>query len=285
MTDKQAEQVTPFVGTVGLFIVACNLVSVFKIPPPAKNIAFPVALALTTMTYVIVTGIRFVGIKGFWASLLNPMPAMLPFRILDYMIKPLSLSLRLFGNVFGAFILMEFISIIIPAGVPGLFGLWFDIADGILQAVIFSYLSVTYIGEIIEEPNRLMTRNRNRSAARRPDTRPRSDIHSRYYYLLLYRRKSYDSIHVTLYGLKCGRDRFNHSSKGLAGIGAGLAIGLGACGAAIGIGIAAGKALESAARQPEIFGKLNTMLLTSIVFMESIAIYALVVALLLIFTF
>lgn len=75
------------------------------------------------------------------------------------------------------------------------------------------------------------------------------------------------------------------STKGLAGIGAGLAIGLGACGAAIGIGIAAGKALESAARQPEIYGKLNTMLLTSIVFMESIAIYALVVSLLLIFTF
>jgi len=150
MTDKQAEQVTPFVGTVGLFIVACNLVTVFKIPPPAKNIAFPIALALTTMGYVIVTGIRFVGIKGFWASLLNPMPAMLPFRILDYLIKPVSLSLRLFGNVFGAFILMEFISIIIPAGVPGLFGLWFDIADGILQAIIFSYLTITYIGEIIE---------------------------------------------------------------------------------------------------------------------------------------
>jgi F-type H+-transporting ATPase subunit c len=75
------------------------------------------------------------------------------------------------------------------------------------------------------------------------------------------------------------------STKGLAGIGAGLAIGFGACGAAIGIGIAAGKALESAARQPEIYGKLQTMLLTSIVFMESIAIYALVVSLLLIFTF
>lgn len=58
--------------------------------------------------------------------------------------------------------------------------------------------------------------------------------------------------------------------KGLAGIGAGLAIGFGACGATIGIGIAAGKALESAARQPEIYGKLQTMLLTSIVFMESI---------------
>ena len=74
-------------------------------------------------------------------------------------------------------------------------------------------------------------------------------------------------------------------SNGLVGIGAGLVMGLGACGSAIGMGIAASKALEAAARQPEIFGKLQTMLLTSIVFMESVAIYALVVSLLLIFTF
>ena len=74
-------------------------------------------------------------------------------------------------------------------------------------------------------------------------------------------------------------------SNGLVGIGAGLSMGIGACGAALGIGIAASKALEAAARQPEIFGRLQTMLLTSIIFMESIAIYALVVSLLLIFTF
>lgn len=74
-------------------------------------------------------------------------------------------------------------------------------------------------------------------------------------------------------------------AKGLAGLGAGLAIGLGACGAAIGMGIASGRALEAAARQPEIFGKLQTLLLTAIVFMESVAIYALVISLLLIFTF
>ena len=62
------------------------------------------------------------------------------------------------------------------------------------------------------------------------------------------------------------------STKGLAGVGAGLAIGFGACGAAIGIGIAAGKALEAAARQPEIYGKLQTMLITSIVFIWLFAI-------------
>ena len=73
--------------------------------------------------------------------------------------------------------------------------------------------------------------------------------------------------------------------KGLAGIGAGIAIGLGALGAGLGMGIAAGKAVEAGARQPEIFGKIQTLLLTAIVFIESVAIYALVTALLLIFTF
>ena len=73
--------------------------------------------------------------------------------------------------------------------------------------------------------------------------------------------------------------------KGFAGLGAGIAIGLGALGAGIGMGIAAGKAVEAGARQPEIFSKIQTLLLTAIVFIESVAIYALVTALLLIFTF
>ena len=63
--------------------------------------------------------IRFVGWKGFWHSLVYPKAMLLPFKILDYLIKPMSLSLRLFGNIFGAFILMEFIYLIIPAILPG----------------------------------------------------------------------------------------------------------------------------------------------------------------------
>lgn len=71
--------------------------------------------------------------------------------------------------------------------------------------------------------------------------------------------------------------------RALALLGAGIAIGLGALGSAIGMGIAAGHALEAGARQPEIFGKIQTLLLTAIVFIESVCIYALVIALLLIF--
>jgi F-type H+-transporting ATPase subunit c len=72
---------------------------------------------------------------------------------------------------------------------------------------------------------------------------------------------------------------------GLIALGAGLAIGLAALGAALSIGLATGKALDATARQPEMASKIQTVLITSIVFIEATAIYALVVSLLLIFAF
>ncbi len=73
--------------------------------------------------------------------------------------------------------------------------------------------------------------------------------------------------------------------KAMAAIGAGVAIGLGALGSSLAMGNLAGKALEAGSRQPEIFSKIQTLMLMAIVFVESLCIYSLVVALLLIFTF
>lgn len=73
------------------------------------------------------------------------------------------------------------------------------------------------------------------------------------------------------------------SPKTFAVLGAGLAIGLGALGCGLGMGIVAGHAVEAGARQPEILSKLQTLMIMAIVFIESVCIYALVVALLLIF--
>lgn len=73
--------------------------------------------------------------------------------------------------------------------------------------------------------------------------------------------------------------------RGLIALSAALAIGLAAFGAAISIGLATARAVDATARQPEIAGKVQTILMTSIVFIEATAIYALVVSLLLIFAF
>ena len=153
MNRKQAEEVAPMVMTFGLVLVACNSISYFHLPPPAKNVAFPVGCAIVAIIYVIVMTFKFIGIKGFWISLTQPVAIMLPFRLLDYVIKPLSLALRLFGNVFAAFVFMEVLSISLPVIVPGIVGLWFDIIDGVIQAVVFAYLTMSYIGENLETYN------------------------------------------------------------------------------------------------------------------------------------
>lgn len=153
MNRKQAEEVAPMIMTFGIVITACNSISYLHLPPPAKNIAFAIGCALTAIIYVIVMTFKFVGAKGFWVTLTTPIPIMIPFKLLDYVVKPLSLSLRLFGNVFAAFIFMEFLSISVPILLPGVAGLWFDIIDGIIQAVVFSYLTMSYIGENVETVN------------------------------------------------------------------------------------------------------------------------------------
>ena len=73
-------------------------------------------------------------------------------------------------------------------------------------------------------------------------------------------------------------------TKGIAAISAAIAISCGAIGSTAAMGKATSSALEAGTRQPEIISKLQTLLLIAIVFMESIGIYALVVAFLLIFT-
>ncbi len=150
LSKEEARHIAPMIGTFAIMITGCNVISVFNVVPPAKNIGFPVAMALVAITYVIYISIRFVGFKGFAKTFTTPMAFLFPFKIIDTVVKPVSLALRLFGNVFGAFVFMEFLHIICPIILPAVLGLWFDIADGMLQAVIFSYLTIYYVGEFCE---------------------------------------------------------------------------------------------------------------------------------------
>ena len=59
--------------------------------------------------------------------------------------------MRLFGNVLGAFVVMELIKLLIPVFIPVVFSLYFDIFDGLIQAYVFVFLTSLFIGEAIEE--------------------------------------------------------------------------------------------------------------------------------------
>lgn len=73
-----------------------------------------------------------------------------PINILELIIKPLSLCMRLFGNVLGAFVVMELIKIIVPAVIPIPFSIYFDIFDGCIQAYVFVFLTSLFIRESME---------------------------------------------------------------------------------------------------------------------------------------
>ena len=90
------------------------------------------------------------GPKGYLKSLVSPSPVMLPFNLMEYAIKPMSLCLRLFGNILGAYIIMLLIEGVAPVVVPPVVGLYFDLFDGLIQAVVFAFLSTIYIAEAIE---------------------------------------------------------------------------------------------------------------------------------------
>ena len=73
-----------------------------------------------------------------------------PINIMEVIIKPLALCMRLFGNVLGSFVVMELIKIIVPAFVPLVFSLYFDIFDGLIQAYVFVFLTALFIKEAME---------------------------------------------------------------------------------------------------------------------------------------
>lgn len=141
----------PYMITVGLYIGVANLIGLFGFKPPTKDMNVTIALAFMSILLIEIAGVKKKGFKGWMKSFAQPVPIILPINILEIFIRPLSLCMRLFGNVLGAFVVMELIKLLIPVFIPVVFSLYFDIFDGLIQAYVFVFLTSLFIGEAIEE--------------------------------------------------------------------------------------------------------------------------------------
>ena len=79
------------------------------------------------------------------------MPLLIPINLLEGAIRPLALCMRLFGNILGAFIIMEMLKLLAPVVLPAVFSLYFDLFDGLIQTVVFVFLTTLFTGEGIKE--------------------------------------------------------------------------------------------------------------------------------------
>ena len=147
----------PYLITVILYIGMANIMGVF-VSTVGSLIYFESApsivtasLAIMSIILVQVAGIRGKGTKGWVKSFAEPVAIVAPINVMELVIKPLSLCMRLFGNVLGAFVVMKLIEAVAPVIVPIPLSLYFDIFDGLLQAFVFTFLTALYMQEGLGE--------------------------------------------------------------------------------------------------------------------------------------
>lgn len=156
----------PYVTFECLFLAIANLCGLLGLTPPTANICVPLALGLVTGFVMHFYSIKYNGIKSYLKGYLDPFPFMLPINIFSEMVTPISMGLRLFGNIFSGTVLMTLIYYVlgelfvwvIPVGsiltpfITSVLHAIFDVFLGIIQVYVFMLLTVIFIaGKLPDE--------------------------------------------------------------------------------------------------------------------------------------
>ena len=129
MIGEEGKRYVPYLVSVLLYLGISNIIGLFGMKPPTKDLNVTAALALMSIVLVEAAGIRKKGVGGWIKSFTEPIAIVTPINILEVFIKPLSLCMRLFGNVLGAFVIMELLKLLVPVALPVPFSFYFDIFD------------------------------------------------------------------------------------------------------------------------------------------------------------
>ena len=147
--DKYWRTFAPYLGTVGLYLALANMAGLFGVTPPTKDLNVTAGLAIMSALLIYGSQFRFHGLRGGLKKFSEPVAVVTPLNIMEIGIRPLSLCMRLFGNVLGAFVIMELIKLVVPVFVPAVFSLYFDLFDGLIQTYVFVFLTSLFMKESI----------------------------------------------------------------------------------------------------------------------------------------
>jgi F-type H+-transporting ATPase subunit a len=144
----------PLIATLGIFILTSNLIGIIPgFESPTSNINTTAAMALVVFLSTHVVGVMTHGIKYF-KQFLGPVwwliPLMLPIEIISHLARPLSLTLRLFGNIKGEDIVLFVVLVLVPMLVP-MPVMILMIFTSIVQTFVFMLLAMMFIGGSMEE--------------------------------------------------------------------------------------------------------------------------------------
>ena len=150
LLGEEAMGYAPYIVTVLIFIAFSNMIGLFGLVPPTMDLNVTIALSLMSIVLVELAGIIKKGPKKWLKSFTEPMAVITFMNVLELFIRPLSLCMRLFGNILGATVIMELIKHVVPIILPAALSIYFDIFDGCIQAYVFCFLTSLYIKEAVE---------------------------------------------------------------------------------------------------------------------------------------
>ncbi len=142
------ERFTGYLTALGLFILLCNLAGLVPgLASPTANVVVPLGFALVTFVYYQYHGVRANG-AGYIKQFLGPLPILapllFPIEVISHLARVLSLTVRLYANMYaGDLLTLAFFSLV-PIGIPLVFlGLHFGVA--VVQAYVFMLLAAIYL--------------------------------------------------------------------------------------------------------------------------------------------
>ncbi|MCX5837825.1 MAG: F0F1 ATP synthase subunit A [Deltaproteobacteria bacterium] len=144
----------PLIATLGLYILTSNLLGMIPgFESPTANLNTTVSLALVVFVMTHVVGVKVHGVKYF-KQFMGPVwwltPLMMPIEIISHLSRPLSLSVRLFGNIMGEDIVLAVVLLLVPLLVP-LPVFLLMIFTSCIQTLVFMLLAMMYIAGAMEE--------------------------------------------------------------------------------------------------------------------------------------
>lgn len=155
ITGEEGRFAFPLIATLGFFILLSNYMGM--IPgffSPTANINTTAACALIVVIYTHVIGVKFHGpkyIKHFMGPIWWLVPLIMPIEIIGHVARVLSLSIRLFGNIFGEELVLAILFFLAGLYLAPLPMMFLGLFTGFIQAFIFCLLSMMYFAGALEE--------------------------------------------------------------------------------------------------------------------------------------
>jgi F-type H+-transporting ATPase subunit a len=146
-----------FAASLFVFIALCNIAPIIPwLDEPTKDLNTAVALGIIAFLYTQAIIIQHQGLRTYIAGYFKPFFIMMPLNIVSKLSSIISISFRLFGNIFGGSIItgmffntirgsLIFETLFLASGINILLVSFFTLFEGVLQAFVFSMLAITYI--------------------------------------------------------------------------------------------------------------------------------------------